>query len=88
MAGIVYWDAGEEGRIQFKIDLTGPEGAAVFTVEGYTEVSPQPGAVAPPKTQLVLPLENVVFNTPGCYRVSIDINGESLSGPALYVSRK
>lgn len=87
IAGMVIWDAGETGRIAFRIELIDPMGASVFTVDGYTDVEISPNQETPPKTQLVLPLEKVVFNEPGRYRTQIDINGTRVTGPSLFVLR-
>lgn len=87
LAGIVTWDSGELGQIPFQIDLMDPSGKSVFTVEGHTEVSARSDSDAPPKTQLILPMEKVTFDAPGRYRATIRINDEDLNGPSLYVLR-
>ena len=87
LAGVVTWDSGELGRVSFQVDLMDPSGSSVFTVEGHTEVIPRSDSDAPPKTQLILPLEKVTFNEPGRYRAAIRINDEDVTGPSLYVLR-
>lgn len=88
LAGLVEWHRDAQGRIPFKMDLTGPDGMSVFTIDGHTDVEPRPDGQAPAKTQFVLPLSNVMFPAPGRYRMCIQFNGNELSGPSIYLMRK
>ncbi len=87
LAGIVEWDRHEQGRIPFRIDLTDPEGMSIFTIEGHTDVEPQPPSKAPAKTQFVLPLKNVMFPAPGRYQIRMDFNGKEIAGPSMHLMR-
>ena len=87
LAGIVEWDRHEQGRIPFSMDLTDPGGKSIFTIEGYTDVEPQPQSKAPAKTQFVLPLKNVMFPAPGRYQIQMDFNGNKMTGPSMYLLR-
>ena len=87
LAGIVEWDRHEQGRIPFRIDLTDPEGMSIFTIEGHTDVEPQPQSKAPAKTQFVLPLKNVMFPVPGRYQIRMDFNGKEMAGPSMHLLR-
>ena len=57
LAGVIEWERHTQGRIPFKIDLTGPDGKSVFSIDGHTDVEFRPVNSAPAKTQLVLPME-------------------------------
>jgi hypothetical protein len=87
LVGIVEWQRDLEGRIPFAVDLNGPDGVSIFSVEGHTDVEARPESRAPAKTQLILPLKNVMFPVPGHYRVRININGTELSGPSMHLLR-
>jgi hypothetical protein len=84
VAGIE-WDRKDSGRFQFKIDLVDPSGRPALTLEGHTDVDERPEDRPPARTWLIMPLENVVFTRPGCYRFTIRIKGTELTGPALHV---
>jgi hypothetical protein len=43
--------------------------------------------MAPAKTQLILPLKNVMFPAPGHYRAQIKINETELMGPSMHLMR-
>jgi hypothetical protein len=87
LVGIVEWQRDLEGRIPFAVDLNDPDGVAIFSVEGHTDVEARPSSKAPAKTHLILPLKNVMFPVPGHYRVRININGSELSGPSMHLLR-
>ena len=87
LAGIVEWDRHEQGRIPFRIDLIDPEGMSIFTIEGHTDVEPQPQSGAPARTQFVLPLKNVMFPVPGRYQIRMDFDGYKTTGPSMYLLR-
>ena len=87
LAGIVEWDRHEQGRIPFRIDLIDPEGMSIFTIEGHTDVEPQPQSGAPARTQFVLPLKSVMFPVPGRYQIRMDFDGHKTTGPSMYLLR-
>ncbi len=87
LAGIIEWQRDLEGRIPFAVDLNDPGGVSIFSIEGHTDVEARPASKAPAKTQLILPLKNVMFPVPGHYRVRININGTDLPGPSMHLLR-
>ncbi len=87
LVGIVEWQRDVEGRIPFAVDLNDPDGVSIFSVEGHTDVEARLPSKAPAKTQLILPLKNVMFPVPGHYRVRININGTELPGPSMHLLR-
>ena len=87
LVGIVEWQRDLEGRIPFAVDLNDPDGVSIFSIEGHTDVEARPASKAPAKTQLVLPLKNVMFPVPGHYQTQININGTDLSGPSMHLLR-
>jgi hypothetical protein len=85
LAAVLVWDAAERGAIEFRVDLEDPGGASVFTVEGRTDVTGRGERGPPPKTQLVLPLHDVMFPSAGRYRFVLRYAGQRVYGPTLYV---
>ena len=85
LVGIVEWQRDLQGRIPFTVDLTDSDGKAIFSIEGHTEVDARPASKAPAKTHFILPLKNVMFPAPGCYRVRIRINDSELAGPSMHL---
>jgi hypothetical protein len=79
------WAHEDHGRFQFRVDLKGPSGQPCLTVEGHSDVDARPADRPPPRTQLVMPLEGVIFPEPGRYDLSIQVKGRRMSGPPLYV---
>ncbi len=87
LAGVIEWERHTQGRIPFKIDLTGPDGKSVFSIDGHTDVEFRPVNSAPAKTQLVLPMEKVMFPVPGQYRVRLTVNDAETLGPSMHLMR-
>lgn len=79
------WDRDDQGRFQFRVDLTGPDGEPSLTVDGHTDVDRRPPERPPPRTRLVMPLEEVVFPSPGRYRFEVRMKGRTFDGPSLHL---
>ncbi len=82
---VLEWDRTDSGHYTFRVDVTGPRGRRVLTVEGRSEVAPRPGDRPPPRTRLVMPLEDVVFPERGRYDFRVTAKGRKLKGPVLYL---
>ena len=85
LVGVVEWGHDTEGRIPFRIDLNDPGRQPVYSVEGHSDVELRPPGQAPAKTHLILPFNNVVFESPGSYRIRAVINDVEIDGPAICV---
>lgn len=81
----IEWDRDDSGRHHFRVDVRGPDGRPTLTVEGESEVTPRPPERPPPRTQLVMPLEDVVFPVPGRYDFDIRVKGHVMPGPVLHL---
>ena len=79
------WDRSDAGRHSFRVDVRGPDGRPTLTVEGQSEVTPRPAGRPPPRTQLVMPLVDVVFPVPGRYEFEVKVKGNVLAGPTLHL---
>ena len=79
------WDRSDSGQYGFRVDVTGPGRRPILTVEGQSEVTPRPADRPPPRTRLVLPLEDVMFPVAGRYEFRITAKGRALRGPVLYL---
>lgn len=82
---VVEWDAEDQGRYRFRLDLDGGGDKPSFTIDGHTDVGRRPGDLTPPRTVLIMPVENTVFPHPGLYRLVIRVKGETLPGPTLHL---
>lgn len=82
---VVEWDRQDEGRYRFRVDLEDDAGKPTLSVDGYSDVDRRPPHRPPPRTRLVMPLEDVVFPRPGAYTFRIRIKGQTLRGPDLYL---
>ncbi len=87
LAGIVEWQREVHGRQEFVIHLNGPDRKSIFTIEGNTDVDSRPDSRPPAKTQLVLPMENLIFTTAGEYQIEVYIAGQTKKGPILYLMK-
>lgn len=88
LVALIEWERTDHGRYPFLLELLGPDGAAVLSIDGHTDVDARPGHRAPARTELVLPLDNVVFPVPGRYRVRATIGEQKIDGPTLYLLRR
>ena len=76
LAVAVEWDESEQGRREFRIDLTDPNGSPALTIQGHTDVSGWTAGEGPPQTRLVMPLEGVIFPTAGTYKFELIVGDE------------
>ena len=81
----IEWGRTDEGRNTFRVDLIAPDGRTALTVDGHTEVARWSPRKPPPRTQLTLPLEGVIFPMPGAYHFQIRVQGRKLKGPSLFL---
>ncbi len=85
IAGIIEWERNINGKQPFVIHLKDPDEKPIFTIDGYTDVDTRHDGQAPARTHLVLPLENLIFTTPGEYQLEIKILDQQFPGPSLYL---
>lgn len=76
LAVALEWEEDEEGRNPFRIDLVDPSGSPVLTISGHTDVGGRQEFEPPPRTLLVMPLENVVFPAPGLFEFELHVREE------------
>lgn len=82
---VLEWDRADHGRFRFKADLEHEQGDVSLTVEGEAEVHrPAPGS-PPARSQLIMPLEDVVFPRAGTYAFRVKVKGRTLEGPSLFL---
>ena len=82
---VLEWAPSDEGRYLFKADLEDDEGNISLTVEGETEVwVPAPGH-PPSRSQLIMPMEGVVFPHAGQYTFRVKVKGQTLQGPGVFL---
>lgn len=84
---VMEWADDETGRREFRADLVDGSDRKVLTIEGHTDVSPADSG-RPPRTQLIMPLEHVVFPRSGPYRFVLQVGDESVTAPGLHLSKQ
>jgi hypothetical protein len=82
---VLEWDREDHGRYLFKADLEGDDGKITVTVEGETEVHRPRPDFPPSRSQLIMPLEDIVFPRAGQYQFRVRVKGQTLDGPSLYL---
>lgn len=82
---VLEWDRSDHGRYLFKADLEDDEGKISLTVEGETEVQSPPADQPPARSQLIMPMEGVVFPHAGQYTFRVKVKGEVLNGPGVFL---
>lgn len=81
---VMEWSAGQEGRQEFQADLVAADGTKVLTIEGHTDIA-RAGS-GRPRTQLIMPLEHVIFPNAGEYRFELTAGGAVTPAFSLFVA--
>ena len=84
---VIEWDIHDTGEQAIRADLVGPDGEMVVTIQGHTDVELAPDNEVPPQTRIILPLENVVFQTAGLYFLRVQAGATTVDALPLYVRR-
>ncbi len=80
------WDRGDHGRYNFDVELVAPDGKPTkFAVRGGTDVGGGEEGRPRPRTTLIQPMEEVIFETPGEYRFRLRVKGRWFDGPRLFL---
>lgn len=82
---VLEWGREDHGRYLFKADLEDEDGEISLTVEGETEVHQSPPDQPPARSQLIMPMEEVIFPHPGQYTFRVKVKGRELEGPGIYL---
>ena len=82
---IIEWEREDHGRYIFKADLEEDGGDISLTVEGETEVHQVSPDQPPARSQLIMPMEGVIFPRPGQYTFRVKVKGQTLEGPGIYL---
>jgi hypothetical protein len=84
---VMEWTPEEQGRREFRADLVDAGDRTVLTIEGHTDVA-APRAQSRPRTQLIMPLERVIFPEPGEYRFLLSLGDEVIRAFSVHLSSK
>jgi hypothetical protein len=82
---VMEWSEAETGRREFRADLVDERERKVLTIEGHTDVAARQ-AGRPPRTQLMMPLERVIFPEAGEYRFILYVEDRPTPAFSLRVS--
>jgi hypothetical protein len=84
---VMEWTAEEQGRRSFRADLLAPGDRKVLTIEGHTDVA-APREGSRPRTQLIMPVERVVFPVAGEYRFVLSVEDRVMPAFHLHLSEQ
>jgi len=79
------WGSDERGRQEFRIDLLDPAESPVISISGHTDVADREGALGPPQTRLILPMDDVIFPAEGSYGFTLRLDGQTHSLTPLHL---
>jgi len=82
---VLEWDRTDHGRFRFRADLEDENGKPSLTVEGETEVRTPAPSSPPSRSQVIMPMDGVIFPRPGQYQFRVKVKGLTLDGPGLYL---
>jgi hypothetical protein len=82
---LIEWADDESGVQPLRADLLDEAGNMVITIQGHAEVASRADARAPARSQLVMPLNRVVFRNPGRYHFQLVAGGTTVDGCSFYV---
>lgn len=82
---VIEWERADHGRYLFKADLEDDDAKISLTVEGETEVHRTVPDQPPARSQLIMPMEGVVFPHAGQYTFRVKVKGHTLEGPGIYL---
>lgn len=87
LAAAIEWAPEERGSIPFTIELMDPKRAPVVTIRAETEVGEVQAVLGPPQTRLVMPLNDLVFQTEGTYEFELEVGGVRVPLAPLHLIR-
>ena len=69
----IEWDASERGAIDFSVNLLDPDRSPVLTINAQTQVEDQYAVHRPARTQMAIPVDNLVFPRAGAYEFELTV---------------
>jgi hypothetical protein len=82
---VIEWAREDHGRYLFRADLEDQDGDVSLTVEGETEVHRAAPGQPPARSQLIMPMDGVVFPKAGQYAFRVKVKGRTLDGPGIFL---
>jgi hypothetical protein len=79
------WNVEPPERRDFKIDLLDPSGSPSFTIQGHTEITERRPGSPPPRTVLILPIDDVRFPTAGTHIFQLTVGDEVIPLAPLHL---
>ncbi|MBB4637001.1 DUF6941 family protein [Longimicrobium terrae] len=67
------WAAEERGSIDFSVNLLDPARSPVLTINAQTQVEDQYAIHRAARTQMAIPMDGIVFPTPGTYQFELTV---------------
>ena len=79
------WGRDDRGEYEFQVDLFDPSLRSTMTISGHSDVDLRGLESPPARTQIIMPLEDVIFPTTGEYKFHIQVKGRTYEGPSLFL---
>ena len=82
---IMEWSRDDQGKYEFQIDLIDPSMRSTMTIRGHSDVDRRDLESPPARTQIIMPLQDIIFPTAGQYKFDIQVKGRTYEGPSLFL---
>jgi hypothetical protein len=81
----IEWDASERGAIDFAVNLLDPDRGPVLTINAQTQVEDQYAVHRPARTQMAIPIDQLVFPRAGAYEFELTVGGTKQPLAPIYL---
>jgi hypothetical protein len=81
----IEWDASERGAIDFAVNLLDPDRAPVLTINAQTQVEDQYAVHRPARTQMAIPIDQLIFPRAGTYEFELTVGGVKQALAPIYL---
>lgn len=79
------WDSSERGAIDFAVNLLDPDRAPVLTINAQTQVEDQYALNRPARTQMAIPIDDLVFPRAGSYEFELTVGDVKQALAPIYL---
>ena len=81
----IEWDDAERGAIDLSLNLLDPDRSPVLTINAQTQVEDQYAVHRPARTQMAVPIDNLVFPRAGAYEFELTVGDVKQALAPIYL---